>query len=47
MNVKNIISGTFVLVMAYLLLINYRGATSIISQIGSTYNGAVKTLQGR
>lgn len=47
MNVKSIISGTVVLVMAYLLLVNYRGAVSIISQTGSSYSQAVKTLQGR
>ena len=44
MNVKSIISGTVVLVMAYLLLVNYRGAVSIISQTGSSYSQAVRTL---
>lgn len=47
MGVKNIISGTFILILVYLLVINHRGATSIISQVGSTYSKAVMTLQGR
>ena len=42
-----IISGTGALIAIYLFLANYRGTVSIIKQLGSTYSGAVKTLQGR
>lgn len=45
--IAQIVSGTFILVGIYLFLTNYRGAASIISSVSSTYNGAVKTLQGR
>ncbi len=44
--VAMIISGTGALVAIYLFLHNYKGTVSIISQLGKTYSGAVKTLQG-
>lgn len=47
MGIKDIISGTVLLVGLYLVLVNHRGATSIIAQTGSSYSNAVKTLQGR
>ena len=43
----SIISGTFICILAYLFLVNYRGVTSIVGQLGSTYSNGVKTLQGR
>ena len=45
--VTKIISGTGILVAIYLFLSNYTATTKIISQLGSTYTGSVKTLQGR
>lgn len=42
-----ILSGTGMLIAIYLFVSNAKGTTSIISQLGSTYTGAVKTLQGR
>ena len=45
--IAKVISGTGILIAIYLFLSNSKETTSIISQLGSTYNGAVKTLQGR
>ena len=44
--VAMIISGTGVLVAMYLILKNSSSTVYIIKQLGNTYTGAVKTLQG-
>lgn len=44
---NKVLSGTGLLIMLYLFLVNSKATVSIISQLGSTYTGGVKTLQGR
>lgn len=44
--VAMILSGTGVLIAMYLILKNSGSTVSIIKQLGNTYTGAVKTLQG-
>lgn len=45
--VAMILSGTGILIAIYLFLSHYKATTSIISQLGKTYTGSVKVLQGR
>jgi hypothetical protein len=41
------IEVTFVLVLVYLVLTNYKGFASAVSSLGSVYSSSVKVLQGR
>ena len=45
--VSKLLAGTGVLIMAYLILDNYRGATSIVNSLGGTYVNGVRALQGK
>ncbi len=38
---------TLTLVLVYLVLSNWQGFSSVISNLGSVYVNSVKTLQGR
>jgi hypothetical protein len=44
--IAKILSGTAILIGLYLFLTNGKETAGIISAIGNTYTGAVKTLQG-
>lgn len=44
---NKLLAGTGLLIMLYLFLSNSKATVSIISQLGSTYTGGVKVLQGR
>lgn len=41
------IEVTFVLILVYLVLVNYKGFSSAVASIGSVYGSSVKVLQGR
>lgn len=41
------LSGTGILIAMYLILKNSTSTVNIVKQLGTTYTGAVKTLQGR
>ena len=45
--ISKILAGTGVLIAIYLFLTNSKATANIISQLGSTYTGGVKVLQGR
>lgn len=45
--ISMILSGTGLLIGIYLIISHAKATTQIINQLGSTYSGAVKTLQGR
>lgn len=45
--ISKILTGTAILIGIYLFLSNGSETADIISNIGTTYTGAVKTLQGR
>lgn len=45
--VGNIIESTFLLVMAYLILMHADAFSSAARAVGSVYTNAVQTLQGR
>lgn len=42
-----IVEVTFVLIIAYLILTNAFGASSLIRAAGQTYTDSIKALQGR
>jgi hypothetical protein len=42
-----IVAGIGSLIAIYLIVVNYQGTTSIISNIGSAGNSAIRNLQGR
>jgi hypothetical protein len=42
-----IIAGIGLLIFVFLIVANYKGATSVISTIGSNAILGIKTLQGR
>ena len=44
--VSKLLTGTGLLILAYLILTNYRGATSIVNALGGTYVNGVRALQG-
>ena len=44
--ISKILSGTALLIGIYLVLTNGSETAQIISALGDTYTGAVKTLQG-
>lgn len=45
--ISKLMSCTMVLVMAYLVLKNYKGGSKIINTMGGVYTDAIKALQGR
>lgn len=45
--VTNIIEGTFLLVLVFLVLTNAAGFNTVASAIGSVYTSAVRALQAR
>jgi len=45
--ISKILSGTGLLIGMYLVLSKGTESAKIISTLGNTYSGAVKTLQGR
>ena len=45
--ISKLLSGTAILIGVYLFVTNYTGTTQIITALGSSYTGAVKSLQGR
>lgn len=46
-SLTEILMTTLWLVALYLILINYKGTTSILSSFGNTWFSGIKTLQGR
>ena len=44
---KSVIAMTLILVLVYLVLVNYKGAAAVIKQGGASYGSAVTALQGR
>lgn len=46
-SVREILSATVLLVAAYLVLVHFTGFATDVKAVGSTYQGAVSTLQGR
>ena len=44
---NKLLAVTGLLIALYLFLKNSKATTSIIAQLGSTYTGGVKVLQGR
>lgn len=45
--VMRVLQITLILVFAYLVVVNWRGATAVIRSSGNAYIGSVKALQGR
>lgn len=45
--ISKILSGTAILIGMYLILKNSKSTVDVVNSLGSTYTGAVKTLQGR
>ena len=45
--VTKLLSGTFVLIMVYLVAKNSKATVNIVKSLGSVYTSGVKTLQGR
>jgi hypothetical protein len=45
--VSNVVYGTFLMILTFLILTNYKGLTAIMKQGGSTVTQVSKTLQGR
>jgi len=45
--VSNIAYSMFLLIMLYLIVVNYKGFTAVLSQGGSSTVSLVKALQGR
>lgn len=45
--VNKVLTGTGLLIIAYLILKNGSATTNIIKQLGNTYTNGVKVLQGR
>lgn len=44
---KNLLWYTFVAIIAYLLLVHWRGANTLLGGGAKAYIGGVKALQGR
>lgn len=44
---KDVVSATTLLVLVYLLVYNGSNTNKVIQALGTTYDGAVATLQGR
>lgn len=45
--VMGILGGTFWLILLFLVLSNYKGASSLTKSLGGIWVQSVKTLQGR
>lgn len=45
--VSNILEGTFVLILFYLILSNAFSFSLVAGALGSNYNNAIRTLQAR
>ena len=45
--IKELLFGTFVLILVFLLLSQYQGADKLFGTLIDGYNKSVKTLQGR
>lgn len=47
MNIGRWMEITFMLILAYLILSNYKGFAAAINSIGGAYTSSVRALQGR
>lgn len=47
MRIGDIIAAMFILILVYLLVINWKGANALLATSGGTVIGLTKTLQGR
>jgi hypothetical protein len=47
LKLDKVLEITFTLIMLYLILVNYKGFSNVVSSLGGAYTGAVKALQGR
>lgn len=45
--IKQVIEGTIVLIVLYLILSNAFGFASVVRAVGGVYTESVRTLQGR
>lgn len=45
--VRQVIEGTILLVIIYLVLANGNSFSTVVKALGSVYGSSVKTLQGR
>lgn len=45
--ISNFMASAFLLIMAYLIFVNYKGFTAAMKESGSTTVNIVKALQGR
>lgn len=47
MRAGDIVGAMFILILVYLVVVNWKGANQILSTSGSAIIGLTKTLQGR
>lgn len=47
MKIQDWVTGIFILILIYLLVVNWRGANALLSTGAGASIGIVKTLQGR
>lgn len=47
MKFGDVLTGIFILIMIYLVIVNWRGANALLIASGKTSIGLIKTLQGR
>lgn len=47
MKFQDVLAGVGMLILAYLVLINYKGAVALLSSGSSASTGIIRTLQGR
>ena len=47
MKIGDIVASMFILILIYLLVINYKGANALLSTAAGATIGLTKTLQGR
>jgi hypothetical protein len=47
MRLQDTLYGIGMLILAYLVLINYKGAVAVLSSSASAGTGIIRTLQGR
>jgi len=47
MKIGDIIAGMFILILVYLVVINYKGANQLLATASGATIGLTKTLQGR
>jgi len=47
MRIQDVVFSMFVLILVYLLVINWRGASAVLTSAFSGTMGLTKTLQGR